>query len=226
MFANLKPKSITITCTWYTCCMISFSHALSDRHIFDAKWQNPFQSAKRITPILEGKNKPIYHPTVDSGDHVIVINRCGHYMDCYGGVSIKVYFLTAPQKQAYSLDGTTETLSVTFGRNASCRCNLLNKKKQLWSDLTLFDSRHVCLIGTEWQQRVYFHHPGYNKSFPGGGAKWIPAWQLHARDPTLVLWKACYNNMKGGLERREFIARLHIFPDGLEVSSTASKESF
>jgi len=121
-------------------------------HIFDAKWQNPFQSAKRITPILEGKNKPIYHPTVDSGDHVIVIN-----------------------------------------------------------------SRHVCLIGTEWQQRVYFHHPGYNKSFPGGGAKWIPAWQLHARDPTLVLWKACYNNMKGGLERREFIARLHIFPDGLET---------
>ena len=76
--------------------IVSFSHALSDRHIFDAKWQNPFQSAKRITPILEGKNKPIYHPTVDSGDHVIVINRCGHYMDCYGGVSIKVYFLTAP----------------------------------------------------------------------------------------------------------------------------------
>merc|ERR1711974_372016 len=121
-------------------------------HIFDAKWQNPFQSAKRITPILEGKNKPIYHPTVDSGDHVIVIN-----------------------------------------------------------------SRHVCLIGTEWQQRVYFHHPGYNKSFPGGGAKWIPAWQLHSRDPTLVLWKACYNNMKGGLGRREFMARLHIYPEGLET---------
>ena len=122
------------------------------RHIFDAQWQNPFASAKRITPILEGKNKPIYHPTVDAGDHVVVIN-----------------------------------------------------------------SRHVCMIGTEWQQRVYFHHPGYNKSFPGGGAKWIPAWQIHARDPTLVLWKACYNNMKGGLDRREFMARLHIYPDGLDT---------
>merc|ERR1712029_1284471 len=121
-------------------------------HIFDAQWQNPFQSSKRITPILEGKNKPIYHPTVDAGDHVVVIN-----------------------------------------------------------------SRHICMIGTEWQQRVYFHHPGYNKSFLGGGAKWIPAWQLHSRDPTLVLWKACYNNVKGGLGRREFMARLHIYPEGLET---------
>ena len=136
------------------------------------------------------------------------------------------YFLSAQHKHVLWLAWQL-TLWVTFGRNASFGCNLLKKKKKLlqWPDLTLFDSRHVCLIGTEWQQRVYFHHPGYNKSFPGGGAKWIPAWQLHARDPTLVLWKACYNNMKGGLERREFIARLHIFPDGLEVSSTASKES-
>merc|ERR1712131_356513 len=121
-------------------------------HIFDAQWQNPFASAKRITPILEGKNKPIYHPTVDAGDHVIVIN-----------------------------------------------------------------SRHVCLIGTEWQQRVYFHHPGYNKSFPGGGAKWIPAWQLHSRDPTLVLWKAVYNNMQNDLMRKPKMARLHVYPDGVET---------
>ena len=99
-------------------------------HIYDAKWQNPFQSAKKISPYLEGKNKPIYSPFADSGDHVVVIN-----------------------------------------------------------------SKDISLLGREWQMRVYFHHTGYNKSFPGGGAKWIPAWQLHSRDPTLVLWKAVYNNM-------------------------------
>ena len=44
------------------------------RHLFDAKWQNPFQSARIITPMLEGKSKPIYSPGVDCGDHVVVIN--------------------------------------------------------------------------------------------------------------------------------------------------------
>lgn len=121
-------------------------------HIYDAKWQNPFQSAKKITPYLEGKNKPIYSPFADSGDHVVVIN-----------------------------------------------------------------SRHISLLGREWQMRVYFHHTGYNKSFPGGGAKWIPAWQLHSRDPTLVLWKACYNNMASDLMRKPKMARLHIYPDGVET---------
>ena len=36
------------------------------------------------------------------------------------------------------------------------------------------------------------------QSMPGGGAKWIPAWELHSRDPTLVMWKACYSNLAGG----------------------------
>ena len=42
--------------------------------LYDAKWQNPFQSARRITPALEGKHKPLYHPANDCGDHVVVIN--------------------------------------------------------------------------------------------------------------------------------------------------------
>jgi hypothetical protein len=65
------------------------------RYLYDAKWQNPFHSAKKITRVLEGKHKPIYHPMNDTGDHVVVIN-----------------------------------------------------------------SRHVALLGREWQFRVYFHHPG------------------------------------------------------------------
>merc|ERR1712029_1090195 len=77
-------------------------------HIFDAQWQNPFQSSKRITPILEGKNKPIYHPTVDAGDHVVVIN-----------------------------------------------------------------SRHICMIGTEWQERVY-GPPSHLSGGSGNGSRRNP----------------------------------------------------
>ena len=43
-------------------------------HLYDAKWQNPFHSARKLTPVLEGKSKPIYSPNVDCGDHVVIIN--------------------------------------------------------------------------------------------------------------------------------------------------------
>jgi large subunit ribosomal protein L13 len=115
-------------------------------YVYDAKWQNPFHSARKITKVLEGRHKPIYHPLNDCGDHVVVIN-----------------------------------------------------------------SKDVALIGREWQLRVYFHHLGPPRAY-GGGAHWIPAWQLHSRDPTLVMWKACYSNMYGGMERRTKMARLHVYP--------------
>jgi len=121
-------------------------------HIYDAKWQNPFHSAKVITKHLEGKNKPIYHPHNDCGDHVVIIN-----------------------------------------------------------------SKQIALLGREWQFRVYFHHTGFPKAYRHvgrvNGALWIPAWQLHDRDPTLIMWKACYNNIEGSLLRPKNMARLHIYPD-------------
>ena len=126
-------------------------------HIYDAKWQNPFTSAKVITRVLQGRNKAVYHPMNDSGDHVVVIN-----------------------------------------------------------------SKHIALLGREWQYRVYYHHTGYPAAFKHMGAKngklWIPAWQLHERDPTLILWKAVYNNMENTMMRKNYIARLHIFPEA-EVTS-------
>ncbi|GLV43346.1 mitochondrial ribosomal protein L13 [Carabus blaptoides fortunei] len=43
-------------------------------HIYDATWQNPFESASVIKNHLMGLHKPIYHPMNDCGDHVVVIN--------------------------------------------------------------------------------------------------------------------------------------------------------
>ncbi|ENN78247.1 39S ribosomal protein L13, mitochondrial [Dendroctonus ponderosae] len=112
-------------------------------HIYDATWQNPFDSAQLLKKYLMGLYKPIYHPMNDCGDHVILIN-----------------------------------------------------------------SADIALPGNEWQKRVYFHHTGYP-----GGASWTLAWDLHTKDPTMIMRKAVYNGMDGNLQRRYTMQRLHIFPD-------------
>ncbi|XP_076236276.1 mitochondrial ribosomal protein L13 [Calliopsis andreniformis] len=112
-------------------------------HIFDAKWQDPFQSAPVIKKYLMGLYKPIYHPLNDCGDHVIVIN-----------------------------------------------------------------SKDIALRGDEWQKRVYFHHTTYH-----GGASWTLAWEVHEKDPTMIVQKAVYSAMDGTLQRRFTMQRLHVFRD-------------
>jgi large subunit ribosomal protein L13 len=42
--------------------------------VVDAADQTLGRLASRIARVLEGKNKPTYTPTMDSGDHVIVLN--------------------------------------------------------------------------------------------------------------------------------------------------------
>lgn len=42
--------------------------------LYDAKWQDPFDSGMLVARYLTGKHKPIWHPDVDCGDHVVVIN--------------------------------------------------------------------------------------------------------------------------------------------------------
>ncbi|KAL1115348.1 hypothetical protein AAG570_007378 [Ranatra chinensis] len=74
--------------------------------------------------------------------------------------------------------------------------------------VVVINSLRIALPGSEWRWRVYFHHTGYP-----GGASWTPAWQLHDKDPTMIVKKAVYSSMKGNLQRRVTMQRLHIFPD-------------
>jgi len=46
-------------------------------HLLDAKWQCPLRLSEKIAKYLRGLHKPIYYPTSDCGDHVIVYN-CRH----------------------------------------------------------------------------------------------------------------------------------------------------
>ncbi|CAL8135423.1 unnamed protein product [Orchesella dallaii] len=111
--------------------------------LFDAKWQDPFESAKVINKHLKGAHKPIFGGHADCGDHVVVIN-----------------------------------------------------------------SQDIAMRGDEWYYRVYFHHTGYP-----GGATWTKAWELHKKDPTMIIWKACYRDLEKDLTRRGRMQRLHIFKD-------------
>ncbi|XP_054160726.1 39S ribosomal protein L13, mitochondrial-like [Oppia nitens] len=43
-------------------------------YLYDAKWQDVFDSAELIGRHLHGRHKPIYDPEQDCGDHVVVIN--------------------------------------------------------------------------------------------------------------------------------------------------------
>ncbi len=45
-----------------------------DWYIVDATGQTLGRLASKISPILTGKNKPIYTPHVDTGDYVILLN--------------------------------------------------------------------------------------------------------------------------------------------------------
>ena len=42
--------------------------------LYDAKWQDPWDSGMLIARHLVGKHKPIWHPESECGDHVVVIN--------------------------------------------------------------------------------------------------------------------------------------------------------
>ena len=53
------PKAADITRQWY---------------VVDAEGQTLGRVASQVANVLRGKNKPIYTPTVDTGDYVIIIN--------------------------------------------------------------------------------------------------------------------------------------------------------
>lgn len=50
------------------------SEVKREHHVIDASGQTLGRLASHITPLLMGKNKPIYTPALDVGDFVVVIN--------------------------------------------------------------------------------------------------------------------------------------------------------
>ncbi|CAL4161830.1 unnamed protein product [Meganyctiphanes norvegica] len=74
--------------------------------------------------------------------------------------------------------------------------------------VVVINARDIALPGNEWEKRVYFHHTGYP-----GGATWTLAWELHQKDPTMIIRKAVYNQLDKNLLRRGRMEKLHLFAD-------------
>ncbi|XP_054278370.1 39S ribosomal protein L13, mitochondrial [Macrosteles quadrilineatus] len=74
--------------------------------------------------------------------------------------------------------------------------------------VVVINSRHIALPGEEWRWRCYFHHTGYP-----GGATWTYAWELHEKDPTMVMHKAVLRAIEKNWNRIRILKRLHIFPE-------------
>lgn len=74
----------------------------------------------------------------------------------------------------------------------------------------VINTADIALPGDEWNKRAYFHHTGYP-----GGATWTLAWQLHEKDFTMVMKKAVYNSIRGNIQRRHVMQRLHLYPDSM-----------
>lgn len=72
----------------------------------------------------------------------------------------------------------------------------------------IINCEDIALPGDEWRKRAYFHHTG----FPGG-ATWTLAWELHSKDPTMIMKKAVYRALGGNLQRRTSMQRLHLYKD-------------
>jgi ribosomal protein L13 len=72
--------------------------------------------------------------------------------------------------------------------------------------VVVINTSEIALPGDEWKKRAYFHHSG----FPGG-ATWTLAFELHKKDPTLIVKKAIYRALGGNLQRHCTMQRLHLF---------------
>ncbi|XP_001607973.1 39S ribosomal protein L13, mitochondrial [Nasonia vitripennis] len=72
--------------------------------------------------------------------------------------------------------------------------------------VVVINSKDIALRGDEWQMRVYFHHNTYHH-----GASWTKAWELHKKDPTMIVQKAVYSVLGSTLKRRYDMKRLHVF---------------
>lgn len=72
----------------------------------------------------------------------------------------------------------------------------------------MINSKDIALRGDEWTKRVYFHHNTYHS-----GDTWTLAWELHKKNKTMIVQKAVYSAMRGNLQRRHDMQRLHVYED-------------
>ncbi|KAF7488182.1 39S ribosomal protein L13 [Sarcoptes scabiei] len=108
-------------------------------------------------------------------------------------------------KQQDAMDAGQRIARYLHGRHKP----IYDTEQDCGDHVVVINARHIAFPNNEWRHRYYFHHSHYAK-----GKKWSTAYELHEKDPNLVLYKSIYRAIGNiGLRRREMIARLHIYPD-------------
>lgn len=74
--------------------------------------------------------------------------------------------------------------------------------------VVVINTKEIAMEGDLWRTFKHFHHTGY----PGGFSE-TRAYQVHDKDPTRILYKTVYSNIKGTLLRRPMMQKLHLFAD-------------
>jgi len=140
--------------------------------LFDAKWQDPYESSKIIAKYLLGEHKPIHTKTINGkstlSDSDLRRLECGQNI-CLSARFLYFYILVA--EGGFVFLPFEYFLPGDFGDH-----------------VIVINSADIALKADDWYYRVYFHHTGYP-----GGASWTKAWEVHRKNPTMV--KFIYSNI-------------------------------
>lgn len=72
-------------------------------HLYDATWQDPMVFSPTVADVLSGKNKPIFHPSNDCGDHVVIVNAAKIALFCDNWRYCHLYVDTRFPRQKYKI---------------------------------------------------------------------------------------------------------------------------
>jgi large subunit ribosomal protein L13 len=109
-------------------------------YIIDCKGQTLGRLATIITSLLKGKVKPQYHPSIDTGDYVILINADSIIVN----ETSKHYFVYNPGRPGHSLKikNVSDCLSKLTIERAVKRMLSRTEAKRLMRRLRIYNDEH------------------------------------------------------------------------------------
>jgi large subunit ribosomal protein L13 len=129
-------------------------------YLIDCKGQRLGRLATLITSLLKGKNKPQYHPSVDTGDYIVLINADLIILN----ETSKHYFVYNPGRPGHSLKirNVVDCLSKLTIERAVKRMLSKTEAKRLMRRLKIYnDENHL----HEAQNPIKINASNLNSSF-------------------------------------------------------------
>ncbi|CAI8009148.1 39S ribosomal protein L13, mitochondrial, partial [Geodia barretti] len=162
-------------------------------YLIDARHQVVGRLASMVALLLQGKNKPIYHP---SGQQATL----SRVISIFSSLAMFPFY-----PRSLSL---FPSLHTPFPISTLCELLQLFYILDTGDHVVVINTGHAVLTGSKWDKKLYRHHTGYP-----GGLKEIVAKQLHQKNPTMILRRAINGMLPKNLQRKHRMRRLHLYPD-------------